>query len=367
MRSNNKHCKWRFKQLFGQKVFKLNLIIKISIAIVIGIIASVLLWYNIQLSPVNKTATPLVKIVIKSGSSPTAIAKDLESNCLIRNSTAFQIYLRLTGKINMLKAGTYNLSSMENVGQIVERLVNGAVETFDITFYPGATLKDPTDKPESKKQDVTTVLRRAGYSDSDITAALTANYDSPIFAGKPTEADLEGYIYGETYKFNEGTSVKEILQRAFDEFYSQVQKNNLVAKFASHGLNLYEGITLASIVQKEVSGDSDQKQVAGVFYNRLSIGMSLGSDVTYQYAADQLGVMRDPNLDSPYNTRRFGGLPPGPISSPGLSALIAAAEPASNDYLFFLSGDDGVTYFATNEYGHQANIASHCLVKCSIP
>jgi UPF0755 protein len=91
----------------------------------------------------------------------------------------------------------------------------------------------------------------------------------------------------------------------------------------------------------------------------------MGSDVTYQYVADKLGVARDPNLDSPYNTRRFDGLPPGPISSPGLTALKAVAAPANTDYLFFLSGDDDVTYFARNDAEHQANITNHCAVKCS--
>ena len=97
----------------------------------------------------------------------------------------------------------------------------------------------------------------------------------------------------------------------------------------------------------------------------MKAGMTLGSDVTYQYAADKLGVARDPNLDSPYNTRKYKGLPPGPISSPGLSALQAAAAPASGDYLFFLSGDDNKTYFAHTNEQHEQNILQHCQKKCA--
>lgn len=95
--------------------------------------------------------------------------------------------------------------------------------------------------------------------------------------------------------------------------------------------------------------------------------MPLGSDVTYHYAAQILGVPATPTLDSPYNTRIYPGLPPGPIATPGLSALEAVANPASGDYLYFLSGDDGKTYYATTEQEHEANIANYCKIKCATP
>jgi UPF0755 protein len=93
--------------------------------------------------------------------------------------------------------------------------------------------------------------------------------------------------------------------------------------------------------------------------------MALGSDVTYQYIADKTGVARDPDMDSPYNTRRFVGLPPGPISVPDLESLLAVAIPAKGDYMYFLSGDDDITYFAYTMYEHQQNIIKHCKIKCS--
>ncbi|HRN90765.1 MAG TPA: endolytic transglycosylase MltG, partial [Candidatus Saccharibacteria bacterium] len=238
-------------------------------------------------------------------------------------------------------------------------------EQVDITFYPGATLFDKSDTADNKKLDVQTVLKRAGYNDSEITAAFDKTYNGPLFAGKPVGSDIEGYVYGDTYKFNKNATVEQILQRTFDEFYGVVQKNDLVDKFKSHGLNLYQGITLASIVQREAYNANDQKQVAQVFYSRLAIGMQLGSDVTYQYIADKLGVPRDTNLDSPYNTRRYTGLPPGPIATPGLSALMAVAEPAEGDYLYFLAGDDGKVYFAHTNAEHESNIQKHCQIGCS--
>jgi len=329
----------------------------------------VLVWYNILLSPLGGDLGQMKKITIAPGSTSSQISKELEKQGIIRSATTFDLYVRLSGKNNILKAGSYRLSPAESTQKIVDHFVKGSVDQFTVTFYPGATLADNTDN--SKKYDVTTVLRKAGFSSSEIADGLTAKYDDSsyamLFVGKPAAADLEGYVYGETYNFNAGASVHDILESVFKEFYAVVQKNNLVQSFSKHDLNLYQGITLASIVQREAGKPGDQKQIAQVFYSRLNIGMTLGSDVTYQYIADKTGVARDPNLDSPYNTRRFKGLPPGPIAVPGLTALQAVANPASGDYLFFLSGDDNVTYFAKTDAEHRANIVAHCKIKCSTP
>ncbi|MEI7917859.1 MAG: endolytic transglycosylase MltG [Candidatus Saccharibacteria bacterium] len=340
-------------------------VISIVTAILIGFLVVGVIWYNTQLTSVGTDKGQLKLIKIASGSTPAQIGDELQNQSIIRSSIAFNLYIKMSNNNKNLQAGTYRLSPAETIPQIVNHLVNGSVDQFSITFYPGATLVDNTNA--TKKYDVTTVLKNAGYSDADITAALKMTYDSPLFANKPASADLEGYIYGETYNFNVGATVQDILTSVFQQYYSVVQKNNLIAGFASHGLNLYEGITLASIVQRESGNKTDQPQIAQVFYSRLASGMTLGSDVTYQYIADKIGVARDPNLNSPYNTRRFAGLPPGPIAVPGLTAMQAVANPASGDYLFFLSGDDNITYFAKTEAEHQANVINHCAVKCSTP
>lgn len=342
-------------------------IVAILISIIIGVAVSVVIWYNIQLTPVSSDTSQLKNITIALDSTPKQIGQQLKDQSIIRSATAFDIYLRLSGKRDVLKAGTYSLSSSETTPQIVEHFISGSVDTFDITFYPGATLIDKSDKPDAEKYDVTTVLKNAGYSDYEISNALNETYESPLFAEKPLSADLEGYIYGETYNFNIGATLQDIFNRTFEEFYQVVQDNNFVESFASHNLTLYQGITLASIIQREASSPEDQKKVAQVFYSRLNSGMMLGSDVTYQYIADKTGVARDINLDSPYNTRRYVGLPPGPIATPGLSALLAVASPAEGDYLYFLSGDDGVMYFAMTNAEHEANIADHCQEGCITP
>lgn len=344
--------------------------IGIFVTLILSTIISGLIWYQAQLSPVGTDISQLEKITIVKGSTPDQIAKQLKSQSVIQNSTVFRVYLRLSGNNNKLQAGTYRLSPAETVPQIVDHLINGSVDQFSITFYPGATLKDTTDN--KKKYDVTTILKNVGYTDQEIETALSKTYVSPLFIDKPANADLEGYVYGQTYNFNIGATVEDILQKTFDEFYSVVQKNNLIEKFKNHGLNLYQGITLASIVQREINSPQgqnqptlDQTQAAQVFYSRLEMGMALGSDVTYQYIADKMGVVRDVYLDSPYNTRLYVGLPPGPIASPGLLALLAVSEPAKSNYLYFLSGDDNITYFATTNAEHEANKTNYCKIKCA--
>ena len=121
---------------------------------------------------------------------------------------------------------------------------------------------------------------------------------------------------------------------------------------------------MASIVQKEVSDPSDQRQVAQVFLKRLKEGTVLGSDVTFLYIAKKEGRSPSVNDPSPYNTRKNGGLPPGPIANFHLSALQAVANPASGDFLYFVAGDDGKTYFSRTEAEHDANVAAHCKKLC---
>lgn len=338
----------------------------IAIGVLIIVVVAAIGWYVVQQRPVDVTSTASVRLVIESGIGPKAIAAKLKQEQLIRSTLGFDLYTRFDGSADQLQAGSYVLSKNMSLAEIVDHLQNGKAETFKITFYPGATLRDTTSKPDSKKTDVFTVLKRAGYSESEITAALAKKYTHPVFATKPDSADLEGYVYGETYEFASEVTVEQILTKTFDQLYDVIQQNNLVVKFKAEGFTLYQGITFASIIQREVNGEKDQKEISAVFYNRYKQGMNLGSDVTYQYIADKTGQVRSPDLDSPYNTRKYTGLPPGPIAAPGKTTLLAAAEPAKNDYIFFLSGDDDVTYFATTQAGHEANIKNHCQQKCQI-
>jgi UPF0755 protein len=343
------------------------------IAILLLVVVAAIIWYVQALRPVDSAADSRVRISVAAGSTPRQIAQLLYDKDLIRSTAAFDVYTRISGTRDQLQAGAYNLSPKESTQQIVDHLVSGRTDMMTITFYPGATLKSPKDTPENKRTDVTTVLLRAGYAQAEIDAALAKSYDHPLFEGKPKMASLEGYIYGETYNFNSDATVEVILTHIFDVYYAKIQEQNIIEQLKQRGLNLYQGITLASIVQREVSAantsvaSEDQKQVAQVFYTRLEQNMPLGSDVTAYYGADQIGAERTVAVDTPYNTRIHPGLTPGPIAVPSIGALAAVASPAPGDYIYFLSGDDDVTYFAHTEEEHQANIRNHCTVKCAIP
>lgn len=334
------------------------------LALITGIIGIILtavvggwyIWYSQALTAVEPGSTEKVRVTVEPGSDPATIAATLKKNNLIRSEAAFGWYVRLQGKAGQLQSGAYRLSKSDGVPKIVEHLTSGNTDTFSITFLPGATL--------AKHRQV---LIDAGYSAAKVDTALTRTYDRPVlFSGKPAGSDLEGYIYGETYNFPADATPEQILERTFDQFESVIKQENLVAQYQARGFSLYQGITLASIIQREVATPSDAAQVAQVFQLRLSRGMQLGSDVTYQYIADKTGQARSVDLDSPYNTRRYTGLPPGPIASPGIAALRAVGKPAPGDYLYFLSGDDDKTYFAHTNEEHEQNIRDHCQKKCQI-
>ena len=321
-----------------------------AVLAVIGVAAAFLYL----LSPKNAAATEAVPVEIVSGMLPGQIADTLEETGVIRSSLVFRVYARLSGVQNSLQAGNYQLSPADSTPEIARQLQKGpSIAEIEVLFRPGETLAD------NKK-----TLLALGYSAAEIDAAFTATYDHPLLEGRPGGSDLEGYVFGETHRFVKGTPVKDILQRYFDDYYAVIQENNLVSGFQKQGLNLYEGITLASIIQREVRSQADQKQVAQVFLDRLEIGMSLGADSTYEYIAKKTGVTPDPSLDSPYNTRKYTGLPPGPIASPGLSALIATANPAEGDYLYFVSGDDGVNHFSHTNAEHEAKVRQYCTTLC---
>lgn len=337
---------WRFWLLAGM----ISLVAVCAVALVSGYA-----WYQGQLRPVTDDTSKHVRLEIVPGTTPDAIAEQLQDADVIRSSVAFRIYTKLTSTEHKLQAGAYSLQPSLSTPAIVDHLTSGKQDTFRVTFLPGDTLANNRQR-----------LIDAGFSASEVDTALSKHYDRPLFAGKPASADLEGYIFGETYEFFADADVETILNRTFDEFEAFIEENDLQTAYKKRDLTLYEGITLASIIQKEVHGEKDSRQVAQVFLKRLGIGMPLGADATFVYAAEKAGVQPSVGFDSPYNTRIHGGLPPGPISVPGVHALLAVAHPASGDYLYFVSGDDGKTYFSRTADEHDANVQQHCRKNCAL-
>jgi UPF0755 protein len=343
----------------------------VTVALLLVVVASVMsaaAWYQLQLRPVDPRAEASQQFEIVAGALPDTIASNLKSAGLIRSELAFSIYTRLDGTRGQLQAGSYTLSPSLSLPEIVDTFVSGRTESFTITFYPGATLYDPTDIADENRTDVYTMLRRAGYSDKEVEAAFAADYDHPVFAGKPAEEGVEGYVYGETYQFSAGTTAREVLEHSFDTMYEAIKNQGIESAVSQQGLSLYEAVTLASVIEREVSNiPDDQRKVAQVFYTRLERGMPLGADATFKYVAQQRDVPARIDIESPYNTRINKGLPPGPIASPGINALKAVANPASTEFVYFVSGDDGKNYFSKTNAEHEEKTRRHCTELCRLP
>ena len=336
---------------------KLRLSLIVGGAVAAALVSLALLWCIWLLGPRDSSA-PTRTVNIVSGSSPSIIGDQLESKGLIRSSLAFQFYTTLTGASQKLQAGRYKLSAKMSVGDIVEHLTKGENDVFMITILPGMTLKQLAD-PNVKNS-----LADQGFSEREIETAYRANYKSPLLSTKPSGASLEGYIFPETYQLGMNDTLEGLFERTFNEFYERLQQSGALEKIAAKNLTLHQALTLASIVQKEVPDSAAQKRVAQVFERRLAIGMALGADPTYRYAAELDGQTPSVNYDSPYNTRLYAGLPPGPIANMELSAVEAVAEPANEDYLYFVSGDDGQTHFSRTEAEHIDLTRRYCTTLC---
>jgi UPF0755 protein len=336
---------------------KIAWLIASGIAVILLVLAAIAAavfsqWYNDALLP-RSTQEKRVVVNVESGETVNTIAAHLYEKEVIKNAFAFEWYVKQAGVLNDLKAGTYLFSPNQPVSQIVQWLVEGRVDTFRLTILPGKTLAE-----------IREGLIADGFDAAEIDAALTKTYDHPLLQDKPANQGLEGYIYPETYEINSSTTVEQLVTRTFDEFFANIEQANMSAQLQQKGFTLYQGITLASIIEREVSGKQDRRQVAQVFEKRLAIDMPLGADATFFYAAKQLGVEPSVNLDSPYNTRLYGGLPPGPIANFTFDALEVVVDPAPGEYLYFVSGDDGVNYFSETEEEHLQNVERYCSVLC---
>lgn len=324
-------------------------------------------------------------IEVTAGESVKEIANNLKRADLIRNPMAFELYARINNLHAKLKAGKYSFRKTMSARAIAKQLVNGVVssDVFNLTILPGTNLLGDKGKSQT---GIIHQFRTLGYSEEEINQALIKHYDNPVLKGLyadetklsnpeiPAKLALEGYLYGETYQFYNHEKLENVITTILNQFNDVVVSNQLEEKFKARGFTLREGIILASIIQKEARTE-DMPGVSMVFQNRLKQGIALGSDVTATYAADITGIDRTnaTNADilavnSLYNTRKFPGLPPGPIAVPSKAALLAVAEPDSSkaSMLYFLTGDDGLMYYSSTDAEHNQKIRDHCQKLCKV-
>lgn len=338
------------KESWRQRLLRPRTIVAMVVGFFLVMVIACLGWYQWSLGPRDAGSTTKVRLVVESGETVEDIARKLKGYDLINSELSFRIYSILTNTKGKLQAGGYALSKDLSVADIIDHMSSGQTDQFSVFVAPGLTLKQQYDK------DVIGSFAAQGFSENEISDAFSAAYTGYVLDKRPGDASLEGYLYPETFQVTATTPLSTVIQMSIDEFTKVVRENQIEEKAASRGLTLHQAITLASIVQKEVSNTEDQRQVARVFYNRLSADMALGSDVTFLYAAALQGVDPTINIDSPYNTRKYKGLPPGPIANFNLSALMAVAEPADNSYLYFVADPEGVTHYAETLEQHEANV-----------
>lgn len=338
----------------------------VILLLIAGAVGYAYKWYQDGLKPVNVNDQTGLSVVIEKGDTTSVIAKKLVDKGLIRDRRIFEIYSRLNKIGGKFQIGSFLLRPNMTVAEIANNFITGKTLQMSVTFYPGSTLNfrhNDRDGTLTHRE----VLLKAGFSNAEIDQAFAKKYaDHPLFKLLPEATNLEGLIFGETFFLSVGSSIDTILRFNFDYYYKVITENKLVEKYQERGLTLYQGIIMASIVEREALTKSDRAQVAQVFLLRYSLGHKLGSDVTYQYISRLRGVPNNMNIDSPYNTRRYAGLPPTPIASPSLSSLLAVANPAEGDYYYFLAGDDGKTYFAHTYAQHERNIRERCKIGCSV-
>lgn len=329
----------------------------ITVLVVLGVITTVLLvraYYQRNLQPVSSSQTA-VTVTIPSGSTVDDIAEILKGNGLIRNKTVFAQYVRGKKVQNQLQAGTYSLRPSQSVTEITDILTGGNIVKNLFTILPGQRL-----------DQVKSAMINAGFDASEVEAAFNPELytDHPALVDKPAGASLEGYLYPESFQKTAETKPETIIRQSLDEMQTHLTPE-LRAALVAQGLTVHQGVTLASMVEREVANPDDRSQVAQVFLHRLRQGIALGSDVTAPYGATLDGQEPSLTYDSPYNTYLRTGLPPGPISNSSQVALWAVAFPASTDWLYFVAGDDGKTYFSHTLEEHEALTKQHCKKLCN--
>lgn len=345
---------------FRPERFSRHRLRKVIISIVVillvlggGALITIRRIYTNNLRAVTPHAHTEVVVAIPSGSSLSDITKILKTKNVIRAEWAFRQYVLSEELSDKLKAGTYRMYTDESVKAIADDLVAGKVAVDLFTILPGQRI-----------DQVRKAFIADGFSETAVDKAFNPDTypNHPALVDKPAGASLEGYLYPDSFQRTADTDPSVIVKASLDELNTYLT-TDVRSAFAAEGLTTFQAITLASVVEREVATQADRATAAQVFLSRIKQGMRLQSDVTVLYGQVLAGKGTDQvntSFESPYNTFLHDGLPVGPISNVTNSGLQAVAHPSNTDYLFFVAGDDGVTYFSRTIAEHQAAVAAHC-------
>ena len=358
---------------------------KYLVSILIILIAAVSFWLTFL--PIESSAEEVI-FTVKKGEGSREIALNLEKENLIRWAPVFRVYVLFKGIAGDLKAGEYILSPSMNIPQIAEKLFKEEVIKEKITLIEGWNLKDISFYFENKGM----------FQDKEVRQTVAKDFsgDFNFLEDKPKNLNLEGYLFPDTYEIRKGESLEDIVKRMLNNFDKKLTAD-LREEIKKQQKSIFEIVTMASILEKEVRTFEDKKIVAGIFWKRIKLGEPLYSCATIAYILgrenwtfeedesssltesrlrDEGGKEREAlfdsagtwtfdemrreialgkDIDSPYNTYKYRGLPLGPISNPGLESIMAAVYPEDSDYWYYLSTPEGETIFSKTLEEH--NIA----------
>lgn len=301
---------------------------------------------------------------VKHGESAARIGERLQAEGLISNSTVFRVIAEGKGVAGDLAVGEYELSPNMKPSEILSILAAGATR-------PGVLITIPEGW---RAEEIAERMAGKGIGTADQFMALVKDgkVDLALPGAKPAGASLEGYLFPDSYRVDSKTTADSMIRRMVGQFETKFTPE-MREKAAKQGMSVHQVVVLASIIEREAVVPSERATMAGVFYNRLKAGIKLDTDPTVQYA---LAIARpdsrkkygwwkvdltqeDLEVDSPYNTYRYPGLPPGPICNPGLASLQAAVGPTPSDYLYFVAKADGSHAFAKTLDEHNENVARY--------
>lgn len=343
---------------------KKKLIIILGVILVIIILFITLYFWG--LSAVSKNDT-VITFEITSGESKTEIINALDEAGLIKSKISAYVYIGMHRSLN-LQAGKYELRQNMSLEEILDKFNSGEVNsnenTYTLTFVEGKKLKDYA-KIIAEATNTTSDEVIKALADTNYLKELINEYWflSDEILNPEIYYPLEGYLFADTYEFYQGSSIKDIVKKMLDKMNSVLSEYK--SAIETNKYSVHEILTLASIVEVEGSNSTDRAGVAGVFYNRLKSGWSLGSDATTYYAAKVDFSERDLywseiNDVNAYNTRpaaMAGKLPIGPICTPSKESILAVLNPSNHDYYYFVADKNGKTYFMKTGTEHDNMVA----------
>jgi UPF0755 protein len=311
--------------------------------VILLLVAGALLVYGLLL-PAGPAQEKLVQL--KSGSSARHIAAELANAGIIRSEYAFLAWHYMHGR-KPLKAGEYAFDHRATTREVYDRIARGDIYFHTLVVPEGYNIFD-----------IATAIEQADLGKSDDFLKVARADTGLVRDLDPQAPSLEGYLFPDTYHFTRTQSLHDMAA-------AMVRRFRQAAKEAGLNENFHAVVTMASIVEKETGAPEERPEVASVFYNRLQKNMELKTDPSVIYAAllnnRYSGVIHQSDLhfESPYNTYRSAGLPPGPISNPGRASLLAAIHPAQTEYLFFVSDNQGHHRFARTDSEHAINVQAY--------